>query len=102
MHTHSPHLVAANVENTQKGDFASCIHEESYVNLRCYFYKEMGRDGFITTKAVVAHLKGSPGNLLQLKMKDFEVQFWRSVSSGICIIRKSPNDSDAGNPWNIL
>ena len=62
----------------------------------------MGRDGFITTKAVVAHLKGSPGNLLQLKMKDFEVQFWRSISSGICIIRKSPNDSDAGNPWNIL
>ena len=102
MCTHSPHLVVANVENTQKGDFASCIHEESHVNLRCYVYKEMGRDGFITTKAVVAHLKGSPGNLLQLKMKDFEVQFWRSISSGICIIRKSPNDSDAGNPWNIL
>ena len=94
--------MVANVENTQKGDFASCIHEESHVNLRCYLYKEMGRDGFITTKAMVVHLKGSPENLLQLKMKDFEVQFWRSVSSGICIIRKSPSDSDACNPWNIL
>ena len=50
MHTHSPHPVAANVENTQKG-VSSCINEESYVTLRCYFYKEMGRDGFITTKA---------------------------------------------------